>query len=157
MARVFSQKHSSTSVGNVGINSVGIESVYQKWQSVKTKCFASVLREGLTRELLMKYNCLHLSWLFAFQLCAGHMHHFAGCLVASYLRKLFCLQLLESSHTLFLSHNTYNKIPQLNIGFKKLNKITIKFGTKLKPTKHIVVNYNFTDDMKVKYSKYMRS
>ena len=28
MARVFSQKHSSISVDNVGINSVGIESVY---------------------------------------------------------------------------------------------------------------------------------
>ena len=28
MARVFSQKHSLISVGNVGINSVGIESVY---------------------------------------------------------------------------------------------------------------------------------
>ena len=30
MARVFSQKHSSTYVGNEGINSVGTESVYQK-------------------------------------------------------------------------------------------------------------------------------
>ena len=25
-----------------------------------------------------------------------------------------------------------------------MNKFTIKFGTELKPTKHIVVNYNFT-------------
>ena len=25
-----------------------------------------------------------------------------------------------------------------------MNKITIKFGTKLKPTKQIVINYNFT-------------
>ena len=25
-----------------------------------------------------------------------------------------------------------------------MNKITIKFGTELKPTKYIVVNYNFT-------------
>ena len=25
-----------------------------------------------------------------------------------------------------------------------MNKITIKFGMKLKPTKHIVVNYDFT-------------
>ena len=25
-----------------------------------------------------------------------------------------------------------------------MNKITIKFGTKLKPTKYIVVNHNFT-------------
>ena len=144
MVRVFSQKHSSTSIGNVGINSVGTESVYQKWQSVKTKCFASVSRESLTRKLLVKHSCLHLSWLFAFQSCARHIFHFPGCLVASYPRKLFCLQLLESSHTLFLSHNPYNKIPQLNTRYKRLSKITIKFGTELKPTKHIVVNYNFT-------------
>ena len=59
-ARVFSQKHSSTFVGNVGIYSVGTESVYQIAQSGKIECFAGVLREGLTRELLAKHNCLHL-------------------------------------------------------------------------------------------------
>ena len=31
-----------------------------------------------------------------------------------------------------------------NTGYKRLNRITIKWGTELKPTKHIVVNYNFT-------------
>ena len=34
--------------------------------------------------------------------------------------------------------------PIINIGYKRLNRITIKFGTELKPTKHIVVNHNFT-------------
>ena len=34
--------------------------------------------------------------------------------------------------------------PTINTGYKRLNKISIKFGTELKPTKHIVVNYNFT-------------
>ena len=34
--------------------------------------------------------------------------------------------------------------PTINIGYKWLNKITIKFVTELKPTKYIVVNYNFT-------------
>ena len=29
-----------------------------------------------------------------------------------------------------------------------MNKITIKFGIELKPTKHIVVNYNFIDTKK---------
>ena len=61
MARVFSQKHFLTFVRNVGIYSVGIESVYQIAQSSKTKCFASVLWEGLARELLAKHSCLHLS------------------------------------------------------------------------------------------------
>ena len=153
MVRVFSQKHSSTFVGNVGIYSVGAESVYQIGRSGKTKCFASVLREGLTHELLAKHSCLHLSWLFTFQLCARHMHHFAGCLVTSYPQKLFSLQLLESSHTLylslFLSHTQSLQLnPTINTGYNKLNKITIKFGTELKPTKHIVANYNFTNHSK---------
>ena len=60
MARAFSQKHSSTFVGNVGIYSVGIESVYQIVQSGKTESFTGVSREGLTRELLAKHSCLHL-------------------------------------------------------------------------------------------------
>ena len=47
MARVFSLKYSSTFVGNMGIYSVGIESVYQIAQFGKIKCFASVLQEGL--------------------------------------------------------------------------------------------------------------
>ena len=34
--------------------------------------------------------------------------------------------------------------PKINTDTKRLNKITIKFSTELKPTKHIVVNYNFT-------------
>ena len=61
MARVFSLKHSSTSMGNVGIYSVGTESVYQIARSGKIECFTSVLQESLTRELLAKHNYLHLS------------------------------------------------------------------------------------------------
>ena len=58
---VFSLKHSSTFVGNVGIYSVGTESVYQIAQFGKTKCFVSVSKEGVTREILTKHSCLHLS------------------------------------------------------------------------------------------------
>ena len=47
MARVFSQKHSLTFVGNMGIYSVGIESVYQIGQSSKIECFVSVSRKAL--------------------------------------------------------------------------------------------------------------
>ena len=79
------------------------------------------------------------------------MHHFAGCLVASYPQKLFCLQLFESSYSLYLSlslsltHTQPLQLnPTLNIGYKRLNRITIKFVTELEPTKHIVVNYKFT-------------
>ena len=53
-----------------------------------------------------------LDWPLAFQSCARHMFLFVGCLVARYLRKPFWLQMLESSHSLSLSHNPYNKFPQ---------------------------------------------
>ena len=59
-AKVFSQKPSLTFVGNVGIYSVGIESVYQIAQSSKTECLASVSWEGFTREILARHSCLHL-------------------------------------------------------------------------------------------------
>ena len=64
MARVFSLKHSSNfvgNVGNVGIYSVGTKSVYQMAQFGKTECFASVSQEGLTHELLAKHSYLYLS------------------------------------------------------------------------------------------------
>ena len=41
--------------------------------------------------------------------------------------------------------------PTINIWYKRKNKITIKFGTKLNLTKHIVVNYNFTQTKNVNY------
>ena len=129
MARVSLRSTSQYFVDNVGIYSVDTESVYQIGQSGKTERFASVSREGLTRKLLAKHSCLY---------------YFAGCLVARYPRKLFSLRFawvftLSFSHTQPLQLN-----PTINTGYKKLNKITIKFGTELKPTKQIVVNYNFT-------------
>ena len=91
-----------------------------------------------------------LPWLFAFQSCARHMHHFAGCLLASYPQKHLSFQFALSLHTLSLSLTQPLQINiTWNIGYKRLNRITIKFGTKLKPTKHIVVNYNFTQIMKL--------
>ena len=104
----------------------------------------NVSQEDLTREILVKHSCLHLYWLFAFQLYAGQMHHFAGCEVASYPRKP-----LQSSIAWVFTHSLsitqpLQLNPTINTRYKRLNKVTIKFGTKLKPTKHIVVNYNFT-------------
>ena len=60
-----------------------------------------------------------------------------------YLRKLFNLQLLESSHSLSITQLLQSN-PTINIGYKRLNRITTKFGMELKPTKHIIVNNNFT-------------
>ena len=78
-----------------------------------------------------------LSWLFAFESYAWHMHHFVGSLLASYPRKQLQSSIsLECLHTHTLSHTQPLQIkPTFNTGYKRLNKITIKFGTELKPTK----------------------
>ena len=92
MARVFSQKHFSTSVGNDGIYSVGENVVEQIGQNSKTNYFTGISREGLTHKTLGKSNCLHHVLTLRIPSRAGHMHHFAGCLLASYQRKHFSLQ-----------------------------------------------------------------
>ena len=105
----------------MGIYSVGTESVYQIAQSGKTECFAGVSWEDLTRELLAKHSCLHLVLTFRIPACASHMDYFAGCLVASCSRKLFSLQLLESSHSLSITQPLQLN-PTINTGYKRLNK-----------------------------------
>ena len=102
-----------------------------------------VLQEGSTHEILARHSCLHPVLNLCILACASHMSHFAECLVTRYPRKLFGLQLLESSHSLSITQPLQSN-PIINIGYKRLNRITIKFGTELKPTKHIVVNHNFT-------------
>ena len=61
VARVFSLKHSSTFVGNVGINSVGIENMYQIGQAGRTEYLVGVSQEGLTCEILARHSCLYLA------------------------------------------------------------------------------------------------
>ena len=53
-----------------------------------------------------------------------------------------------SLHTLSFSITQLLQLnPTINTRYKRLNKITIKFGTELKPTKHMVVSYNFTENI----------
>ena len=49
-------------------------------------------------------------------------------------RKLFSLQLLESSHSLFITQPLQVN-PTINTWYNRLNKIIIKCGTELEPTK----------------------
>ena len=56
MVRVFSQKLSSTIVGNVDIYSVGIESVYHIVQTGRIECFAGVLRVFHGKALPARYS-----------------------------------------------------------------------------------------------------
>ena len=95
-----------------------------------------------SREILARHSYLHPVLTLRIPACASHISHFAGCLVSRYPRKLFSLQLLESSRSLSITQPLQSN-PRINTGYKRLNRITIKFGTKLKPTKHIVVNHNF--------------
>ena len=108
MAKIFSQKHSSTFVGNVGIYSVGTESVYQIGQSGKTEFFVSVSREGLTHELLAKHSYIHpILTLRIPVICKAHAS-FRGMLShelsTKTLQSSICLSL--HTHTLSLSLTT---------------------------------------------------
>ena len=73
MARVFSQKLSSSFVGNMGIYSVGTESVYLIIQTSRIECLAGVSQEGLTHEILMRHSCLHpVLTLCILVMCKAH-------------------------------------------------------------------------------------
>ena len=93
-------------MGNVGIYGVGTDSVRQIGQFGKTECFASVLREGLTRELLVKHSSLHpVLTLRIPVMCRAHASFFGVLsheLPAKTLQSSICLSL----HTLSLSHTT---------------------------------------------------
>ena len=104
-----------------------------------------VLWEGLTYETLAKTSCLHpVLTLRIPVMCRAHAslrEMLTRELPAKTLQSSVCLSLqsLSLSHTQPLQIN-----PTLNIRYKRLNIIIIKFDTELKLTKHIVVNYNYT-------------
>ena len=56
-------------MGNVGIYSVGAESVYQIIQSGRTECLAGASQEGLTRETQLSPSVLTLHILV---MCKAH-------------------------------------------------------------------------------------
>ena len=123
MARVFSQKHSSTFVVNVGIYSVGKKSVYQKLQSSKTECFAGVLQEGFTREILVKTNCLHPILTFCITVtCKAHasLHGMlTRKLPTKTLQPSICL---ESSHSLSLTYTTLTNKSHMKYKVQKIEQ-----------------------------------
>ena len=108
MARVFSQKHSSTYVGNDGIYSVGEDVMEQIGQNSKTDYFVGISREDLTRETLTKTSCLHpILTLRIPIMCRAHASlrgMFTRELPVKTLQSLICL---DSSHSFSLSHNPY--------------------------------------------------
>ena len=114
--------------------------MYQKWQSGKTECFARRPYPRATHETQLSPFVLTLRIAVV---CRTHAS-FRGMLshelpVKTLLSSIAWVFTLSLSITQPLQLN-----PTINTGYKRLNKITTKFGMKLKPTKHIVVNYNFT-------------
>ena len=85
-----------------------------------------------------------LSWLFIFQSCVGHMRHFVGCLLMSYLRKHFSLQLALSLHTLSLSHTTLTNKTHIKYRVQKIEYNYNQIWHGIKANKNIVVNSNLT-------------
>ena len=122
-------------MGNVGIYSVGRDLMYQIWQIGKTECFVGISREGLTRETFAKtaiiicHDSSHSSHVLStcFTLREGFSR-------ATY-KNFFSLQFALSFHTLSYTQ-PLQRNPTQNTGYKRLNKITIKFGMKLKPTQN---------------------
>ena len=127
LARVFSQKHSLSFVSNVGIYSVGAESVYQIVQSGRTEYLAGVL--GFTREILARHNNLHP----VLTLCIPVMCKAHASLRGKLSHEITARTLLASIAWVF-THSLSNTQPlqsnhTINRRYKRLNKITIKFGT----------------------------
>ena len=143
MARVFSQKHSSTFVVNDSI-----QCGYRKCVSDRTIWQNRMFYEYLvgrpyprvTRETQLSSSILTLHILVMCRAHASLRRMLSRELSAKTLQSSICL----SRHTLSLTQPVQLN-PTINTRYKRLNKITIEFSTELKPTKHIVVNYKFTD------------
>ena len=100
----------------------------------QNRMFHGYLVGSLYRETLAKTSCLHPILTFCIQvMCRAHAS-LRGKLAGEILAKTtLVFNCLESSHS--LSHTQPLQInPTKNTGYIRLNKITIKFGTELKPT-----------------------
>ena len=123
MARVFSQKYSSTSIGNGGIHSVGKESVYQIWQFSKIEYLAGISWESLTCKTLMKTSCLHPAPTFRIPvMCRAYasLHGKPTHEIPTKIALVF--NSLESSHTLSLSDTTLTNKSHIKYRVHKIEK-----------------------------------
>ena len=123
------------------------------WQNrMFCECLAGRPYPRVTRKTQLSPSVLTLRILV---MCRAHAS-FRGMLLA----KTFLTSIAwVFTHSFYIAQSLQLN-PTINIKYKRLNKITIKFGTKLKPTKHIVVNYNFTNNKigtfrSTLYSKYL--
>ena len=120
MTRVFSQKHSSTYVGNMSIYSVGTKNVYQIVQTSRTECLAGVSWEGFTREILARHNCLHPILTFRIPImCKTHtsLHGKLSCEIPA--RTLLTSIAGVFTHTLSNTQPLQSN-PTINTEYKKI-------------------------------------
>ena len=123
-------------MGNYGIYSVGEDIVEQISQNSKTECFVGISQEGLTHEILTKTSLSSsVMTLRILVMCStrGSLHKKSSRKLPVKTLLIFnvVLSLYTLSHTQPIQRN-----PTLNTRYIRLNKITIKFGTKLKPTQN---------------------
>ena len=145
VARVFFQKHFSTSVGNVGIYNLCTKSVYQKWQFIKTKCFVGILQEGFTRETLAKISCLHpVLTLRISVMCRAHPSLHRKLTRELPIKTALIFNCLESSHILSPSHTTLTNKSHMKYMAHNIEHNYNQIWHKIKANKNLVVNYNFT-------------
>ena len=124
-------KHSSQYVGNGGIYSVGKDLVEHKWQNNKKNVSQVFHRKALPMNFSRD---LQLSWLFAFQLCALHVTTLQDSFSRTSCEIHLIFNMRLSLHT--LSHTTLTIKSHIKCKIKWSNRITIKFGMKLKPTQN---------------------
>ena len=106
----FSFRSTPQQMWVMGVYIVWVEIVCIKYDRlVKQNVSRVSRRKALPVRHLRKPAVTILSWLFAFQSCAGHMLHFVGKFLASYSWKLLALHFALSLHTLSPTHNPYMK------------------------------------------------
>ena len=131
--RVFSLKSTPHNfVANEGIYSVGKDLVKQNITFCQIKSFTIPSRVSLTRETLMKISSL--AQLFIFQSCSLHVA-FSRISFSRDTREIHQFILLSLS-LCTLSHSSLTIKNPHTCREYMIEEITIKFGTKLKPTQN---------------------
>ena len=128
---------------------MGLYIVWVRIECIKNDNLAkqNVLRVSRRKALLVRHSqnpaISILSWLFTFQSCAGHMHHFSGSFLASYPQKQLQSSIcLESSHSLSLTQPLQIKI-HIKYRIHEIEQNYNQIWHRIKANKNIVVNYNF--------------
>ena len=135
VAKVFSQKCSSTYVGNRGIYIVWVQKVCIRYDSSAKQNISQVSREKALPVRHTKTSCLNpVLTLHILIMCRAHASLHGKLIRKQIAKTALVFNCLKSSHTLSLTQPLQINLTW-NAGYIRLNKITIKFGTELKPTK----------------------